>query len=212
MKNLQKLVTLLLTIAVGAVACQKIDNEGDELSDLGNGTVLYASTLSDDITKISFIDNDSQGITIEWEEDDTFTLYNSTTGDYVGDFICTDITSGAFINEDIKLSDGTTYTAIYPASSELTLTDAVARDLTSLQDGDAIANLDDACYMLKEFIYSKDNLNFTFEHQMSIVTFKFESESRPAKLVFLNGDETYTVIYTDIKPDKNNIYTSHIMI
>lgn len=220
MKRIFKNLALVVAATLSVVACQKSELEQDNSPYDTEGTVLYATTANTNSqTKITFSENDTDeavAIDLAWEdgdEADVFTVYNTTSDALVGDFKCTDASSGKFSAVgDVTLTDGATYTAIYPASTEETLDLAKARDLTSTQKGDQINNLDDACYMLDTFEYSEDaGVEVEFDHQMAIMTFTFTSSERPAKLVFENGEDVYTVTYSDIEDD-NGYYTSHIMV
>lgn len=199
MKNLFKLFALVVIVAASATACQEADNELDASTTLREGAVLYASTSSDSSTRISFTDNDTEGIALEWEQNDEFTVTDSDGVKYI--FTCTDPSTGEFTSSEyVVLNEGETYTATYGSTEQL-----------YTQNGDDITKLDAACYMTASFEYSS-NLKFYFQHQMAIITFKFESaETTPSKLIFKNGDEEYTVNYTSIEPEEG-VYTSHIMI
>ncbi len=213
MKQFFKRLMLTALVAVSIVACKDADN--DEFTrEYTSGTTLMAVTPTSSETKVSFTDNDSAGIDLSWEVGDIFTIYNSNEA-RIGNFTCTDIDSstgnGTFENTDITL-DGGTYTAVYPASTSSTLSN-IADTVPLEQDGDQINNLDESCMMSAEFTYTSDkDVSIVFEHKKAVMTFSFASENRPSKLVFENGDETYTVTYTTIEPDNNSLYTSHIMI
>lgn len=159
-------------------------------------TVLYASTPSELETRIEFADSGTEGIALTWEADDTFVVYEGDKE--VGVFTCLDAESGKF-RSDAVLTNGVTYTAKYGKAEE-------ARE----QNGDEINHLDAACAMTATFTYGSYGA-ITFEHDMAIITFKFESTERPAKLVFDNGAERYSVTYSAIKP-VDGLYTSHIMV
>lgn len=210
MRKLFRNFALVAVAAVGVVACSEaeIDELGENLEPVEATTVLFAATPSGEATtKVEFTDNnedddtETTGIDLKWELDDAFTLYDAD-GAKVGEFICTDAESGKFEAEGVTLTEGDEYTAKYNEDAT-----------TASQDGDKINNLDAACQMEATFKYSTEGTSITFEHKMAIMTFKFESAERPAKLVFDNGDEaSYTVTYTELEPNESNIYTSHIMI
>ncbi len=212
MRNLFNFLALVAIVAVGVVSCQEVEEEMNLLDTPSGGTTLYVSELS---TRVDFTDNEDSTISLSWEEGDIFTLYDSSDT-RIDNFECTSVEDRAFtsVNKTTSLTDGEHYYAIYPASEEQTYNDAKATDLTSEQNGDEIDQLDEACYMLGDFTYSSEStkINFTFEHQMAIMTFKFESAVRPAKLIFENGEDSYTVNYSTITADDDNLYTSHIMI
>ncbi len=132
---------------MGAMACQEVDNKMDITAMGGDGITINVSSLAPQ-TKIEFTDNDTSGIVLEWEVGDAFTVYDSE-GEIVGDFVCSSQNEDETYAFMLSLLDGKSfdsgdYTAIYPASEELTLEAAQARDLTSTQNGDDISKLNDA--------------------------------------------------------------------
>ncbi|MFI3295205.1 MAG: GLUG motif-containing protein, partial [Rikenellaceae bacterium] len=217
MKRFALHFALVVVAALGAFSCQK--------SDLQQGVSLGSYSLFARVvdTKIEFTNNTSEGIYLDWELGDTFSVYAEDDGSYVGDYYCVDTDLEAFSPKaGVTLTSGAAYTAIYPAvdnsDGELSLDDARARDLTSVQNGDAIANLDAACYMEGSFTYSSESdITVGFEHQMAVMSFTFISAQRPDHLIFDNGSDSYTVNYSTISPtitnsEGNDYYTSHIMI
>ncbi|MFI3290152.1 MAG: GLUG motif-containing protein [Rikenellaceae bacterium] len=199
MRKLLKTFALAAVAVVGAVSCSESAVD-DIITPSGtSGVTLYATTPSEASTKVSFTD-EGDYINLEWEAGDSFTLYDNN-GDVVDTFTTTE-GDGNFTSskEDLILESDTTYTAKYKESANI-----------YEQEGDEISNLDAACQMEATFTYGKAT-SLTFEHQMAIMTFEFESAERPAKLIFENGDESYTVTYTSIEPSVDNIYTSHIMV
>ncbi len=204
MKRILKNFALMAVAALGAVACTETDvEEAVAAPENYNAITLYATTPSGDTTtKVEFAENDDDdNISLSWELGDTFIVYEYQNNELCGTFECTDAENGEFtsVGTHIMSLEGR-YTAMYN----------LGVDITS-QDGDKIANLDDACYMTADFYYNGEDEAIAFQHQMAIMTFQFKSEDRPAKLVFENGDESYTVNYSTIEPE-NGLYTSHIMI
>ncbi len=208
MKRFFRSFTLTAVAVMSIVACNK-DVIDEPTFEQPSGTTLTASISSATQTKVSFTDN-TTSIDLAWESGDSFTLYDES-GYYAGTFTTAN-GDGNFTSADIEsLSDDIFYTAIYPASSASTLAEAQATDLTSTQDGDKIGNLSNSCYMQGEL--AAGTTSISFDHQMAIMTFKFTSDERPAKLIFENGDETYTVTYSEINADEDTkLYTSHIMV
>ncbi|MFI3293620.1 MAG: GLUG motif-containing protein [Rikenellaceae bacterium] len=229
MEKILKNLMLMVAIAMSIVSCTKVDVDTPTIETAG-GTTLTAIAPGAAETKISFseggtTDDDgvyTSAIDLTWddgtEDPDTFTVYDAS-GDIVGDFTCTNAGAGTFTSTTANLTDGKTYTAVYPASTESTLVEAQARDLTSEQNGDEISSLNNACMMEVEFEYSSSSSNtIAFEHLKAVMTFTFEIESGrefyPTKLVFDNGDGesdlTYVVNFEDSL--SNGYYTSYIMI
>ncbi|MFR9503013.1 MAG: hypothetical protein SNH73_00995 [Rikenellaceae bacterium] len=210
MKNFLKGLMLIAVAAVSVVACNDADVD-DPTLELTSGTTLIAVTPASSETKVEFTDNDTAGIALEWESGDSFTIYDES-GARVGDFTCTNVEAKEFTNSAITLTDGATYTALFPASTLVTLAEAKAADLTSSQNGDAISKLNASCAMEASFTYTEgDAVSMTFEHLKAVMTFVFTSDERPAKLVYGNGSAKYEVTYTDIEAE-DGYYTSHIMI
>ncbi len=198
MKRTLKSFALMAVAALGAVACTETDvEEAVATPEAAVNTTIYASTPSEQTTKVTFNDQD-ESIYLWWELGDEITIYNGDTS--LGTLTCDDLEKGQFSSNTLTLTDGETYTAVYGSADNI-----------AEQDGDEINQLDAACCMTAEFEYYAAGTTAEFEHQMAIMTFKFESSSRPAKLVFDNGSESYTVKYSTIEP-VNGIYTSHIMI
>lgn len=206
MKKLLRNFALVVVAAVGVMSCAESDlfEEIENLTIVeSSGVTLYATAGTTD-SKVSFESNDSEGIDLQWEEGDEFTLYYGES--LVGTFVCNDASSGAFTCSDssVSLTDGAEYTAKYNEDAD-----------TAEQDGDAIANLDVACQMEATFTY-EEGVTLHFTHNKAIMTFVFASDERPSKLIFVNGDQaTYTVNYSEIEPsaiDGVDYYTSYIMI
>ncbi len=209
MKRFFRSFVLTAVAAMGIVACNDVD---ELIFEQSSGTTLTALAPATTETKVSFTDNDTEGIDLAWENDDSFTLYGAN-GDYVVDFTCTDADSGTFGSKDnITLNDGESYTAIYPATTVATLDEALAEDLTSTQNGDYISDLNDACMMKATFTYNANGSNsIQFEHLKAIMTFIFTSKHREnglEELVFKNGDDVYKVTYDYMLETT----TSYIMI
>lgn len=204
----------LAVVAMAMVSCNKtdIDESVNKTEGAGEGAVLYVSDLS---SRIGFEDNGTSGISLTWEEGDQFTLFDAE-GNKVDDFECSDLESKLFtsVTATTELVADASYTAFYPATEEETIEEAKATINPSAQNGDLISDLDEACYMLADFTYSSESQNsVTFIHQMAIMTFKFESaDNTPAKLIFVNGNSTYTVNYSEALTEADGLYTSHIMI
>ncbi|MFI3282548.1 MAG: hypothetical protein SNG10_03355 [Rikenellaceae bacterium] len=199
----------MAVITMGIVACSDIEESSPSYR-----TTLVAAVSSTTESKATFTDGGDEGIDLDWASGDKFSIYSVESGSHICDFACEsddDAASGIFVSGG-TLNDGESYIAFYPASSKSTLSEARAEDLTSVQNGDEISNLNNACVMEAEFIYS-ENASMLFVHKKAVMTFTFESEYRPAKLVFDNGDSiSYTINYTNIMPDTTGCYTSHIMV
>ncbi|MFI3282899.1 MAG: hypothetical protein SNG10_05210 [Rikenellaceae bacterium] len=149
-------------------------------------------------------------------------LFTMKTGGRVGDFICSDAGNGIFGNDQIYLNDGEGYTAIFPATTAATLGGALAEDLTSIQDGNDISDLNNACMMKATFIYNADSDNtIVFSHLKAILTIVFDyndfyvniaGEDADAALYCLEitiGTKTYKV---NFDPSITADATSYIMI
>ncbi|MFI3240139.1 MAG: hypothetical protein R3Y22_06075 [Bacteroidales bacterium] len=218
MKKFIRNLALIATVAIGATSCDKeiIIVEEEENND--DVVVLYASTNGASQSRVAFAEvlNDDEtayDIDLLWEEGDVFTLYDATQK--VGDFTCTSVDDegvGTFSATGVTFTGGTTYTAIYPKSDKETLTGALAADLTSYQDGNLIGDLDNACMMKASFTYSEgSDISMEFAHLKAVMTFTFATDSRLSKLIFKNGNDSYTVDCSGIAT-ANGYYTSYIMI
>ncbi len=207
---------IIYTFALVAVAmillpsCESAEGEMDGYVAHGDGVTLY---VSDPTSRTSFTDEGTEGLSIVWEEGDTFALYDSD-GARVDNFVCTTIENGAFSSVDdmTTLTEGAAYTAIYPASTEATLAAAKEAIIFAEQRGVEIDDMDDNCYMLMSFTYSAevDIEDMVFEHQMAIMTIKFTT-ANITKIVFANGTDKYTINCEGIVAE-SGVYTSYAMI
>ncbi len=191
-------LALAAVAVVGAISCS--DSGIDENITPSEGLTLEATTPSGNpSTKVEFADEGDKGIALEWEAGDEFKLYQ---GEALIDTFVTTNGDGKFtsVNPNLTLTEDETYTAKF--NGEAT---------TAEQNGDDINNLNAACALEGSFTYGTGK-PIAFEHKMAIMTFQFESDERPAYLIFQNGDESYKVTYSELNPDDNGIYTSHIMI
>ena len=203
---------MLATLAVAGASCEETPLDETIDTSSASGAVLYVTDLAPD-TRVAFTDNDTKGISLTWEAGDTFTLYDEDDN-RVDNFTCTAVGDQIKFNAELpttQLTEGYSYTAIYPKSDKERLFYAKYAIDPAVQNGDEINNLDNSLYMLAEFNYSTES-EITFEHQMAIMTFVFKRSNKPTKLEFKNGDETYTVNYSAITPSSDDTYTSHIMI
>ncbi len=121
---------LLATLAIGATSCTttELENITPQELDAPGAISLYASINSAQVTKIAFTDNASEGINLEWEIGDSFTLYNypmygatvtQPDTSKAGDFTCVSVDQDGI--GKFTLSEGTTlpedgyFYAVYPA-------------------------------------------------------------------------------------------------
>ncbi len=210
MKKIFRRFMMLAALGVVGVSCEKSQIAEDVDTPSGSGAVLHVANLTAD-TRVDFEDKGTDGLSLEWEEGDTFSLY--AEGNKVDDFKCIavgDEIKFQSVTPSTQLVENTDYSAIYPASSQSTLDDAKKAIDPSEQNGDEINNLDNSLYMLSDFTYLEESI-IEFEHQMAIMTFKFKSAKEPKKLIFNNGADSYTVNYSEIQPS-GDVYISHIMI
>ncbi|MFR9503680.1 MAG: hypothetical protein SNH73_04445 [Rikenellaceae bacterium] len=85
MKRFFRCFVLTAVAAMGIVACSEGGAE-KPTEEPSYGTTLTASVAPTAETKVSFTDNNTEGIDLAWESDDSFTIYD-VSGDRVGDFI-----------------------------------------------------------------------------------------------------------------------------
>ncbi|MFR9650555.1 MAG: hypothetical protein SNG35_00830 [Rikenellaceae bacterium] len=217
MKRFFRSFVLITVAAMSIVACS--EGDGDEsILEQSSGTTLTASVSSSAETKVSFTDKGTDGINLEWEEDDSFTLYDED-GVSVGDFTCSDADNGTFGNDEIYLNDGGNYTAIFPATTKTTLDEALEEDLTSIQNGNVISDLNNACMMKATFTYNADSDNtIKFSHLKANLTIVFDyghfhlkiaGEDDDAALYCLKitiGTKTYEVNFDPSITDDATLY------
>lgn len=208
---------LMAIVVLSVASCAKCDLEqvvaGVETEET---FTLYAEIETLDTKADLAYDDDANTISIDWidsgDDIDEITLYNSDSL-RVGNFKCSDSATSAFVAIDGAVLAEGDYTAVFPATESETLADAQSEDLTSSQNGDAISSLNNACYMEGVFTYvSGENSTVRFNHKMAVMTFIME-DKQPKELVFANGDDAYTVTFTDaVEPLSSGYYRSHIMI
>lgn len=204
-------------VAMGVVSCHETNVELPEVEvEESVGRVLHA-TIEGQSTRIAFEeDSDTKSIKLEWELGDAFTVYYNTGNGYFrySDYTCTDVETETFTCSNASALPLGDYIAVYPASELMKLDDVRSRDLVSEQDGDKINDLDGACVMEAEFtLTSNDDISsLNFKHQKAVMSFYFSISTftNVSKLIFENGDESYTVNFDTSSPLMS--YTSHIMI
>ncbi len=200
MKKILRNFALVVVAALSAVACSQVDDINESITFDSDSVILYAAAPSESsATKVTFTENAESNIDLAWESTDTFTLYDGDT--FIDTFTCISASDGKFAASNISTSlvSGTTYTAKYNEGVTL-----------ESQNGDDISKLSNACQMEATFVYGEADV-ISFEHTMAIMTFEFTSDNAPAKLIFENGDDVYTVTYSTIGPS-SDVYTSYIMI
>ncbi len=200
--------------AVGLSACEK-----EAVADYSDAAttadvVIYASTGA--TTKIDFTDNDAEGISLEWEANDKFYLYDSE-GACVGYLTCKDTSTGRFEGTGFSLTEDAEYTALYcpdAVQGTNTLTDTRESIDLSSQFFHSISILDELCHMEGTFTYSSSTgVVLAFEHKKAILTVKFEYliGATPTELTIQNGDDTYECTLDDIQDD-SGVYTVYAWV
>ncbi len=205
---------IVAAAAVVAMSCEK--NTIEESAPETTGAVLHVADLS---TRVSFEDNEANGVKLAWETGDKFSLYydyDGTDGSKVGDF--TRQADGTFTNSDVRLSLGEDYVAFYPTTTATTR-DAAKIEVegcTSQQNDttDGINTLDNCCAMSSVFQYDPDTA-IDFDHLCAIMTLKYrytKSGNVATKLIYKDGDKTYTLTTSDQGVTIGDVVTHHIMI
>ncbi len=219
MMNSLKLIALFVVVLLGVVGCQgDAANSFDDPATSSRTICLDVAAVSPS-TKISFADLGQVGVTLDWALGDEFTIYNSE-GSRVGNFVCKSKNESGdtysftmTLVDDEEFYDGD-YTAIYPSCEESLLDDALSRDITSEQSGDTIASLNDACSMSSQFTFdSSSNTTIYFSHLLSMLTISFEDDGHlPSRLVVNNGDDSYTLNFSEAFLSADQIFTTYLMV
>ncbi len=212
---------MVATLAAVA-SCQQSEVDSIPMPALG-GVTLVAQTAEQ--TRISLSDNTlQQAIQVTWSADDSFSLYDSA-GAYVCRFDYSGedgASQGEFTTvNNIILSKGSTYTALYPyleGDESLSLAERQAQTTlatqTQSQNSD-ISHLNDALRMSTEFTYSDSGV-ITFAHDLSIlkISFALSDGATPTELTFADGDISYTLNYSAeiTTSDSYTAYTSYMAI
>ncbi len=216
MTKLKFIATAALLAAVVGCAKDDIDTsaQGSSTGTSGDVYKLYAVAESS-LTRVSFTDNATEGISLSWAEGDSFSVYEKD-GDWVGDFTYTkDVEGeGEFSAADVTLEESTDYVALFPARPSdalATHTDYLSYDFTSsqTQSGSAMGHLNAACQMSDEFQVDEQ---ISFAHNKSIYTVVTAITATPSKLTFTEGSASYTLNYTDMEEINSGTLTSYIMV
>ncbi len=225
-KALNFLVAIAL-VAMVTVGCEKSPYEVEEVVPEAQATVLFASTGSEDAsTRVNLEDVGSASelsITVKWrnvsaEDVNKITIYDDN-GDRVCDFTYdgeNNATSGEFIGYT-TLDYGKNYTAVYPASTALTLTErnAEALDFAEQTQESEIAIINDAVRMKADFEYVGENTSMTFVNEMAIVSIDIAGQpnNKPQTLTFHNGEENqYVINYSEDAVEANTAIRTYIAV
>ena len=180
MKKLSTLLLLSLS-AMFIFSCQKAESPVTDPSEGGITTLTVAAPGSDVDTKVSFEDEGNFGMKLTWEVDDIITIYSANGDTKAGNFKCTavDGRGNATFTKDgsaTALASGTTYQAVYPASTKASVSDRDAAMATTLSNQQQTANdlthLDDYLFMKDAgFVAGTDNLAFDYEVSTCVLEF-----------------------------------------
>ncbi len=183
-------------------------------------------------TRISYTENDAQGIDLAWQENDTFSVYEKD-GAWVADFKLTDLENSTFTstvdadnNESAALVEGTEYVAVYPRRPKNgnatydTYADYVKNNFAQTQDANnesQFQQLNSACKMECNFTYNETTA-IKFAHTRAIMTIKFKDipvGSTPTKVGFNDGSKSYVGLFLSnmaVSTAETDTYTVHMNI
>ncbi len=229
MKKFFNFLAAIALVAMVAVGCEKSPYEVEEVVPGAGATVLFASTGSEDASTRVNLEESTDGsstIIVSWrnkgaDDVDKITVYDDS-GDRVGDFTYggTDGEKSGKFTGDADLYAGMSYTAVYPASTALTLTERNEEELAFAEQTQAeqIAVINDAVRMKAEFTCQEDvtpTLNFT--HEMAIVTINITGQpnNKPQTLTLKNSaspSDVYTISYSADAVSANTDIRTYIAI
>lgn len=150
-------------------------------------------------SRVEFTDGLS-GVSLNWEDGDMFSVY-SENGVRVADYqFCNSITDNtvifALVDGSESLTDGETYTAIYPTVEDVETLEEHRTELENrlteqTQTGNSDNHhLNDALRMEANFTYNAtSDTKVLFEHKMATIRLTFETiaSSLPTKVTFNDG-------------------------
>ena len=197
MKKLSTLILLSLS-AMFIFSCQKAESPVTDPSEGTITTLTVAAPGSDVDTKVSFED-EGTGMKLTWEVDDIITIYSADGNTKAGNYKCTAVDesgNATFAKEEsaTALVSGQTYQAVYPASTETTITARNTAMATTLADQQQTANdlthLDNYLFMKSaSFVAGTDDLEFTYEVSTYVLEFPW------------TGTDPTSVEFKDVKID-----------
>ncbi len=224
-------ILFLLINTILLLACEKenryTDNESSQEQIVLNATIESAIT-----TRVGFTDTSSDGVKVWWQKgatdsdySDSFSVYNTTTGVYVGDFIYTGsngANAGSFIQAtEFSLPDGD-YTAVFPAVDGTTYATLALRDAMQLDDVDGmlyddLKHLNKASRMRADFSYSSTDTQtqVKFNNELTMIKLSFNSSfwQRPTFIAVNDGSSTVTYNFdSDIDISTQTYFEAYILI
>ncbi len=213
MKN-SILYSTLFAAAITFVGCSEAPIESNITPDVAtSANTLVAIAPASSQTKISFTDNDAEGIALEWVAGDKFSVYE-VDGDWVDDYSISDLESSTFTAvNDNGLTDEFDYIAVYPAreSEQATYAEYIATDRTASQTQTGTAlDLNTACQMSDIF---KAGESVKFQHEKSVITINFSTSdgSAPTKLIFTDSaTKSYELNLSSVTAADS--YTAYLMV
>ncbi len=215
--SLFKIIIILFLI----IACNKPPHHGAE------NNAYFKASISSVLhnTKVNVEeDKDTQEINFMWETCDLATIYDSISGELVGNYVVSEVnqdniaTFEKAIESGLDLVEGREYIAVFPVSSEntLTLRDLESNDSQIQTSNASMSHISENLRMkTQSFAYSKDvAVNFIHEKAVLTVNFQTFNHLRPIKVVVkLYADDDiqkeYELEYTG---EASEIYSAHLII
>ncbi len=199
-------------VLFSAMSCQRVNQQND--AHIATTSQHIEVTINKpEQTRLSFNDLESGVIELNWQLDDSFTVY-SDKGQRIGNFVYSGAIDGdraTFVAEAgmDQLIVGQNYTAVYPATDHDQLLNRMSEDICEVtQIGTSLEHLSSVCRMSDDFIYGKQSVEFT--HEMSIMNIKFNTLSTNTlkSVTFTDKGVDYTVNFNNIVGNYINSYVA----
>ena len=216
MKKLQNLLAgIALIMCFFLISCERTELTPNVNEDK---FTLRASVPTS--TKITYVDELTEGISLTWQSSDKFSVFNVETGAWVADFeLSGDVglsTSNFVKTEGEDLVTGVNYKAAYPVRPNTecdTWTEYEAQPFfeNQVQTGATLGHLNSSCLMIDEFT---SDVDVEFEHQTSIIsaTFTTPDNALPKEAYFAICDNYKSKVVFTAPVDNAGLYTVYFAV
>lgn len=182
------------------MSCTENQLEGPQIESTNNKGAVYIDALinSPSDTRISFSDSGfTSAISLDWQTDDTFTLYN--VDDNTDTRLFTLISGNTFQTEDGALESGVTYYAEYNNSTE--------GDYSYTQIGSELNHLSDLVVMQSDENITAESTQIVFSHAKAIVRMKYNIEGvTPSSIRYNDTITNIDINYIQASAGENYAY------
>ena len=183
--------------ALFLTSCDKVKTDSPFVFDeVGNISAIKIADPQSNDTKVSFNDNESVGLELEWQVDDVITVYGENGNIRVGNFKCSSVNSENVATFDamdnITLKVNTGYISVYPESSKSTLVDRDAEMIEKLNN--QVASTDGSYEHLDDYLFMKSSfttttsadtyISFDYEISALVLSIPWSTSIAPKSITF----------------------------